>query len=126
MRIQPLILSVVGIIGCAVFYFLGYRSGTKRSLLEEDRRGLLVLTLGAYRAAEATNWTKVQSFLDVELLGFTHDYERHFGVPGGTNSFVKRFAEAKAIAGRVEKQMVPVESSLQSALGSNVTVETGK
>src|SRR5437867_461511 len=122
MRIQLLLLPVVAIIAGAVCYFLGYRSGTKQSLLEEDRRGLLVLTLGAYQAAEATNWTKVQSFLQVELLGFTRDYEHHFGVPSGTNSFTKRFAEAKVIADRIEKQMVPV-SSIGAALGSNVTVE---
>ena len=49
-------------------------------------------------------------------------HERHFGVPSGTNSFTKRFAEAKVIADRIEKQMVPV-SSIGAALGSNVTVE---
>jgi len=111
---------------CAVCYSLGYRSGIKRSLLEEDRRGLLVLTLGGYKAAEATNWTKVKSLLTVELLGFTRDYERHFGIPNGTNFFVARFAEAKGIADQVEKQMVPVASSIQSALGSNVTIEIAK
>jgi hypothetical protein len=94
--------------------------------LEEDQRGLVVLTLSGYKAAEATNWTKVQSLLSVEILGFTRDYERRFGVPTGTNIFVGRFAEAKVIADRVEAQMVPVVGALQKALGSNVTVEIGK
>ena len=126
MRILICILCVVAVIACTVCYSLGFYSGVKQSRLEEDQRGLVVLTLGGYKAAEAANWTKVQSLLSVEILGFTRDYERRFGAPTGTNSFVERFAEAKVIADRVEKQMVPVVSSLQPALGSNVTVETGK
>jgi hypothetical protein len=126
MRIPTCILCVVAIIACIVCYSFGFRSGIKQSRLEEDQRGLVVLTLSGYKAAEATNWTKVQSLLSVEILGFTRDYERRFGVPNGTNSFVGRFAEAKVIADRVDKQMVPVVSGLQKALGSNVTVEIGK
>lgn len=122
---RPLIwiLSVVAIIACVVCYSLGLRSGIKQSRLEADQRGLVVLTLAGYKAAESTNWTKVRSLLATEIVGFTRDYERRFGFPTGTNSFVGRFAEAKAIADQVEKQMVPVASGLQKSLGSNFTVE---
>lgn len=123
MRALIWILCLVAIIACVVCYSLGFRSGIKQSRLEEDQRGLVVLTLGGYKAAEATNWSKVKSLLSVEILGFTRDYERRFGAPTGSNSFVGRFAEAKAIADQVEKQMVPLASGLQKALGSNVTVE---
>src|SRR5262245_59458367 len=121
MRILLCILAIVVIIACSICFALGYRSGSKRSRLEEDQRGLVVLTLTGYKAAEATNWTKVKSLLTIEILGFTRDYERRFGVPTGTNVFVTRLA--KAIADQVEKQMVPVGSALQSAVGSNVTVK---
>ena len=126
MRILLCVLAVVAVIACAVSYAFGYRSGSKQSRLEEDQRGLVVLTLGGYKAAEATNWAKVKSLLTVEILGFTRDYERRFGAPTGTNSFVGRFAEAKVIADRAEKQMIPVAPSLQKALGSNSTVEIEK
>jgi hypothetical protein len=101
---------------------MGYRSGLKRSLLEEDRRGLLTLTLNGYKALESTNWSRVQSLLTIELVGFTRDYEKHFGIPSGTNSFAGRFAEAKAIADRLEKQLVPM-NDLGPKLGTNVPIE---
>ena len=119
-------LAVVALIACAVCYEFGYRSGTKQSRLEEEQLGLVVITLNGYKEAEATNWTKVKSLLSVELLGFTRDYEHRYGAPDATNIFAGRFAEAQNIADRVEKQMVPVASALQSALGSNFNVETNK
>jgi hypothetical protein len=122
MRLLFAILAITIILACGVCYNLGYRSGLKRSLLEEDRRGLLDLTLAGYKAAESTNWGKVHSLLSVEILGFTRDYEKHFGVPTGTNRFVGRFAEAKAIADRVERRMVPV-SDMGARLGTNVIVQ---
>jgi hypothetical protein len=115
------IFAVVVVLLCAVCYALGYRSGIKQSRWEEDQRGLVVLTLGGYKAAKATNWSKVESLLTMEILGFTREYERRFGVPAGTNIFTTRFHEAKDIADHVEKELVPV-SSLGASLGSNVTV----
>jgi hypothetical protein len=126
MRIKLFILTIIAIVGCLVCYAFGFKSGIKQSRLEEDQRGLVILTLSGYKEAEATNWIKVQSLLNVEILGFTREYERRFGVPTGTNSFVSRFAEAKTISDRVEKQMVPVESGLQKALGTNFTLGVGK
>jgi hypothetical protein len=123
MRTLIFFICIAAVIVCVTSYRLGYRSGIKQSRLEEDERGLVVLTLGGYKAAQATNWTKVKSLLSVEILGFTRDYERRFGVPSGSNSFVARFTEAKAIANQVETQLVPVESSLQSALGSNFDIK---
>lgn len=120
----PILAMAVGI-ACIVCYLFGFRSGIKQSRHKEDQQGLVVLTLAGYKAAESNNWPKVKSLLRVELLGFTREYERRFGVPVGTNIYTKKFQEAKTIADRIEKEMVPV-SSLGAILGSNVTVRIKK
>ena len=119
---KTIVIIALALVVCVATYFVGYRAGTKKSLLEQDRRGLLVLTLGMYDAAEATNWTKVRSFIDTELLGFTRDYERQFGVPSGTDSFSSRFARAKIAADQIERRMVPL-SSITNSLPPNVTIQ---
>jgi hypothetical protein len=118
MRIGLIIVGVLAIIACVACYFLGYNDGTKQSPLEEDRRGQLIFTLNAYQAAQSTNWVKVQSFLDIGLLALTRDYDRQFGIQRATKKFASRFADAKTIADRIEKTLVPIEG----AFGSNVTV----
>jgi hypothetical protein len=122
MRLLLCLLAITAILICATCFFLGYRSGLKQSLLEEDRRGILTLTLNGYKALESTSWSKVQSLLTIEMVAFTRDYEKHFGIPTGTNSFAGRFAEAKAIADRLEKQLVPM-NDLGPKLGTNVAIE---
>lgn len=122
MRLLICVLATIAILVCAIFYFLGYRTGLKQSLLEEDRRGILTLTLDGYKALESTNWSKVHSLLSVEMVGFTRDYEKHFGVPSGTNRFAARFAEAKAIADRLEKQLVPM-NDFGPKFGTNIAIE---
>jgi hypothetical protein len=124
-RILLCFLAMAVFVGSIVCYGLGYRSGIKKSRLEEDQRGLVVLTLSGYKAAEATNWPKVKSLLKMELFGFTRDYERHFGMPTGTNNFVERFRAAKEIADLLEKEMVPISAS-GVPLGSNGTFKPGK
>lgn len=126
MRTFICLLCVAAIMACIASYFAGYRSGIRQSRMEEDQRGLVTLTLGGYKAAEATNWAKVKSLLTMEMIGFTRDYERRFGVPTGTNGFVARFAEAKVFADQIEKQLVPMQSGVQSAIGSNLPVKAGE
>ena len=116
------VIVTVLLIACVLCYVLGYHSGSKQSPLREDREGELVYALGMYHAAEATNLTKLHSFLDIKILSYTRDYERRFGVPPGTNSFAKYFAEAQILAGQIEKRLVPV-SAIGTALGSNITVD---
>jgi hypothetical protein len=124
MRSAFVIFVAVALCACFVCYSLGYRSGIKQSRLEEDQRGLVVLSLTGYKEAEATNWPKVKSLLATELFGFTRDYERRFGAPTGAGNFVPRFYEAKGIADRIEKEMVPL-SALGVPLGSNGTAKFG-
>ena len=111
MRIAFSILVAVSLVGCFASYSLGYRHGLRQSPLREERQGQVLYAIGMYRAAEATNWAKVQSFIDTQVVAFTRDYARRFGVPGGTNIFSKRFRDAMTIADRVEKKMVPVQAS---------------
>jgi hypothetical protein len=122
---KTIVIIAIALGACVAAYFVGHRTGAKTSLLEKDRRGLLVITLGLYDAVEATNWTKVRSIVHTELLAFTRDYERHFGVPSGTDSFASRFARAKAAADQIERSMVPL-SSIATNLGSSVTIGVQK
>jgi hypothetical protein len=122
---KTIVIIAVALVACVASYVVGYRAGTRKSLLEQDRRGLLVLTLGVHDAMEATNWAKARSMVDTELLGFTRDYERHFGVPSGTDSFASRFARAKAAADQIERRMVPL-SSITNFLPSNTTIRIGR
>lgn len=124
MRIRLCILVAVAVVSSVACYVIGYRSGIRQSRLEEEQRGLVIFSLAGYKAMEATNWSKIKSLLTVEILAFTRDYERRFGAPIGTNMFAMRFAEAKAISDREEKLMVPIGGALQSALGSNVNVNS--
>lgn len=115
------IIVMLLLVACIACYMLGYRSGSKQSPLREDREGELVYSLGMHHAAEATNLTKVHSFLNIKILAYTRDYERRFGVPSATNSFAKYFTEAQVLSSQIEKLLVPV-SSIGTALGSNVSV----
>lgn len=118
MRLLLCMFAVMALLIGAIFYEFGYRSGMRRSPAEEDRRGLVVLTLSGYKFAETTNWPKVKSLLTTELYGFTREYERRFGAPTGTNDFVRRFEEAKSLADRIEKEIVPI-SALGQVIGSS-------
>ena len=121
-RLTVAIISIVLLlVACIVCYAIGFHSGSTQSPLREDREGELVYALGMYHAAEATNLTKLHSFLDIKILAYTREYESRFGIPPATNSFGKHFAEARVLADLIEKQLVPV-SSIGAAFGSNVSV----
>jgi hypothetical protein len=125
MRLLLCTFAVIAVLVGAIFYELGYRSGVKRSPAEGDQRGLVVLTLSGYKFAEATNWPKVKSLLTTELYGITRDYERRFGAPSGTDDFAPRFQEAKSLADRIEKNMVPI-SALGQMLGPSTLTNGAK
>jgi hypothetical protein len=114
MRISHIILAVVALvacIACVICYLVGFHAGTKQSPLTETRQGDLLIALRTYQAAKHTNWTKVQGILGMQVLALTRDYEWRFGAPTGTNRFVHQFAEAKAVANRVESELVPLSSA---------------
>lgn len=126
MRISHIILLLVALAGCVVCYFAGYRAGTKESPVRESREGDLLIALRTYQSAERTNWTKVQSVLGMQVLALTRDYERRFSAPGGTSSFARYFAEARAVADRIESRLLPlgaVLSNVPTASNVKVTVD---
>ena len=125
-RTRSILVAITTLVACFGCYFLGHRSGANQSLLKKDRAGLLVITLDAYQAAQTTNWAKVQNTLEIELLAFTRDYEQHYGIPTGTNTFSQRFAEAKVLADQIEQRLVPLADGLHQALGTNVDVKITK
>lgn len=122
------VLAKIAIVVLVVFacFIAGFRVGINKSPSRENLEGQIVFALTSYRALETTNVQKLHSCIDIQLVAYTREYERRFGVPNGTNAFDKRFAEAKEIADRVEKTLVPVGSGLQKALGTNYNVEMGK
>ena len=123
-RLLSLLVLIILVVG-AVCYELGYRAGVKRSRSEEEQRGLIVLTLTGYQQAEATNWPKVKSLLATEIVAFTREYERRFGTRSGTDDFVMRFRDAKIVADRIERDMVPV-SALGDVVRSNAVNKDAK
>jgi hypothetical protein len=125
MRVAFILLFAVMLVACIICYLAGYRTGAEASPLRAEREGQIVYALGAHEALEATNMAKVRSFIDIELLSCTRDYEQRFGVPSRTNDFANRFADAKVIADKIENQMVPV-SAVEKAISSSVQQQTGK
>jgi len=126
MRISHLILVVSAVIACALSYAVGYHAGAMRLALKGQLEGDLMIALRTYQAAQATNWTKVQSTLATQVLALTRHYEQTYGVPTGTNRFAQHFPEAKAVADQIERQMVPLSSVLTNVphtADAKVTVE---
>ena len=107
-----LLFGAVGLVACILCYSVGFRAGTKKSPLKEDLQGRLVIATAAYRSGEATNWTKVQSIIGMQILSMTAEYERRFGVPSAADTFAPRFTSAQAIAKQVEARLVPIGAVL--------------
>ena len=125
MRIRHSLVILSAVVACAFSYSFGYHSGTRRLPLKNQLEGDLMIALRTYQAAQATNWTKVQSTLATQVLALTRHYELVYGVPTGTNTFARHFPEAKAMADQIEKQMVPLGSVLTNvpdAADAKVTV----
>jgi hypothetical protein len=57
--------------------------------------------------------------MGIVVLSQTRYYEYEFGVPTGTNFFVKKFSTAQAIASQVESTLVPI-SSITNQLPANM------
>jgi hypothetical protein len=112
MKISHIVLIVCALAGFAVCYTVGFRAGAKLSPLQQHCEGDLLLAVAMYQSAQATNWTKVKSTLGMEVLQWTRDYQKRFGVPTGTNVFARHFPEAQAIADTVERTLVPMSSIL--------------
>jgi len=119
----------IALIACVVCYLAGFRTGAQQSLAKNDRQGQIALLLHAYRAAEATNWARVHSALEMQLLGATRTYEREFGRETGTSRFAQVFTEARIIVDRTESKLAPLSSVLTNlplAPNAKISVREGK
>ncbi len=101
-------------------YYLGYIDRSATGGFEvSDARFRISLHDALYHSAEQGDLQKIHSSLSVALLGEVRAYEYEYGDESGTNSFAKRFADAKAIADHVESTLVPI-SSITNFLPTNM------
>ena len=108
------ILSVAAMLGSLVFCFwIGFHEGRKP--VREKREVDIILALGVYQAVVATNWSRVHSFVDLELMALVREYESAWGVPTGTGKFAREFAQAKSAVDRIQTNLVPLIPALTNA-----------
>ena len=122
MRIVFISLGAAAIAACVVCYLVGQRfanrvSGPLPGEREGLSKGLIMYTLEMHRALGSTNLVRLQDLVDTEILILTHQYEIEFGVPSGADKFATEFREAKIVADRLKKDLVPT-GSLGEALHS--------
>lgn len=111
---------------------VGYTVGCKIKPEQERRRTEMKfrvsLGLRLYQALEAGDTNKALGDVRFVLWSDTVGYERAFGVPTGTDSFARGFAEAKAITAQVEPELrtnaQTFERDLKALLSTNnITLE---
>lgn len=112
MKAKDIVIVVLLLALAVVSYFLGRRTVAQRETSKGDARFLILVHQALYHSAESGDLQKIQSTLGVVLLGEVRTYQHQFGDETGTNSFAKRFADAKRIAARMESQLAPVSSIL--------------
>ena len=101
---------VLAALACVVIYQLGYRKAVQDDIVRGDAQFKIAVLHGLYRSAQSGDLQQVQSNAGIFLLGEVRAYEYRFGPVTGTNNFATRFHEAKQIADRVERQLIPLSS----------------
>jgi hypothetical protein len=127
--IKNITIIVLSLLLAASTYYLGYMAGARREVLRSDARFRIAVHDGLYHSAEQGDLRKIQSTLGMVLLGEVRAYQYEFGDETGTNSFAKRYTDAKAIADRVESTLVPISSILTNfphTPDAKVTIEKEK
>jgi len=108
MKAKDIIIIALLLTLAVVGYFLGFQRGSRLETLKGEARFRISVHQALYHSAESGDLQKIQSTLGMILLGEVRRYQHQFGDETSTNSFGKRFADAKLIADRVESQLVPV------------------
>jgi len=108
--IKDITIIVLALLWAASTYYLGYMTGARREVLRSDARFLLSVHDAMYHSAEQGDVRKLQDNLGMVLLGEVRAYQFEFGDETGTNSFARRYQDAKAIADRVQSTLVPLSS----------------
>lgn len=110
MNAKFLVSIVVVLAAVGISYELGRRTGVQTTIVQNDAQARIAIFHGLYLSAQKGDVTDLQSNLGILLLGEVRAYEYRFGEVIGTNRFVERFREAKQIADRVERQLIPLGS----------------
>ena len=99
---------------CLVGYWFGYSNGLQNGIKRTDDKFLISVHDALYHSAENHDIQKLTNTLGMVLLGEVREYQQRYGDEAGTNSFARRFSDAKLIADRVQGSLVPVESILSN------------
>ncbi len=110
MNTKFLIAIVIVIAAVGISYELGHRTGMQTAIVRSDAQFRISIFHGLYLSTQKGDVTNLQSNLGILLLGEVRAYEYRFGEVTGTNRFADRFREAKQIADRVERGLVPLSS----------------
>ena len=128
MKANVILTIVILLAVVAVSYEIGRRKGVQTAIVKGDAQFRIAVFHGLYLTAQRGDLASVQSNLASFLLGEVRAYQYRFGQETGTN-FGERFAEAKQIADRVERQLIPLSSVLTNVPHSpnvKITIEQEK
>src|SRR5512133_2897610 len=110
-------LLIALLVGVAVgAYLVGYYRSPALKRLESESRFRISLGLRLYESLQKGDVEKAREDVRFVLWGDTATYERMFGPPSGTNSFARKFAEAKAVTAGVEDNLKSNSLKLQRAI----------
>lgn len=127
MKKRILILASV-ILAAVVGYIVGYKIGPERERQRSEMKFRVSFGLRLYQSLEAGDTNKALGDVRFVMWSDTVGYERAFGAPTGTDSFARRFAEAKTITAQVEQELrtnaQTFERDLKALLATNnITLE---
>jgi len=124
--IKNITIIILALLLASSTYYLGYMTGARREVLRSNARFLISVHDAMYHSAEQGDVRKIQDNLGMVLLGEVRAYQYEFGDETGTNSFAKRYQDAKTIADRVQSTLVPLSSiitNLPHTPDAKVTIE---
>jgi len=102
---KRIVIFAFVILAAVVGYIVGYKAGPERERQRSDMKFRVSFGLRLYQALEAGDTNKALEDVRFVLWSDTVGYERAFGAPTSTDSFARRFADAKAITAQVEPEL---------------------
>jgi len=111
MRTSFVILIAAALLAFLACYVIGIAPAFSSRHYGKSAKDKCSTRSACIKAAEATNWSKIQSFVDTQIVGSREIMSAASELPSGTNVFDKRFTDAKLIADRVEKRMIRVNAT---------------
>lgn len=121
-----LLIVVVALVAATIGFIGGYRTGPERERQRSDLKFRVSVWLRLYHSLEAGDTNRALADVRFVLWGDMAAYERAFGAPAGSDTFARRFAEAKAITAQVEPGLrngrQTLDRGLKAVLGTNSNV----